>query len=224
MLLSGKGRHRKPADPVKPVRNIATAAGVAGAAAAIPFVGSGSAAAASVDTWEAVAQCESSGNWSINTGNGYYGGLQFAQSSWEAAGGTRYAPRADLATKEQQIATAERLLEIQGPQAWACAGAGGLTADGPAAGVDPGGSDGTADGGHETERPAGPEQQQEQARPGDATPQEARGKYEVREGDTLWSIAEAHGIEGGWQKLYELNGDIVDAPDVIYPGQKLRLA
>ena len=56
--------------------------------------------------WDAIAACESGGNWHINTGNGYYGGLQFAQGSWEGAGGLQYAPRADLATREQQIATA----------------------------------------------------------------------------------------------------------------------
>lgn len=59
--------------------------------------------------WDAVAECESSGNWSINTGNGYYGGLQFDQQTWEAHGGLEFAPRADLATREQQIAVAERL-------------------------------------------------------------------------------------------------------------------
>lgn len=71
-----------------------------------------------IPDWEAIAAGESSGNWQINTGNGYFGGLQFAQSSWEAAGGTKYAPRADLATKEQQIAAAEELLKMQGPGAW----------------------------------------------------------------------------------------------------------
>ena len=56
--------------------------------------------------YDAIAACESGGNWSINTGNGYYGGLQFAQSTWVGAGGLEYAPRADLATREQQIAIA----------------------------------------------------------------------------------------------------------------------
>lgn len=59
--------------------------------------------------WDDIAACESGGNWSINSGNGYYGGLQFLQSTWEGAGGGEYAPRADLATREQQIAVAERL-------------------------------------------------------------------------------------------------------------------
>lgn len=70
--------------------------------------------------WDAIAQCESGGNWSINTGNGYYGGLQFSQSSWQAAGGLKYAKRADEATKSQQIATAQVLLTMQGIGAWGC--------------------------------------------------------------------------------------------------------
>lgn len=72
------------------------------------------------DMWMSIAQCESGGNWSINTGNGYYGGLQFLTSSWLAAGGGQYAPRADLATMEQQMLVADNLLAIQGRSAWEC--------------------------------------------------------------------------------------------------------
>lgn len=68
--------------------------------------------------WDATALKESGGNWAINTGNGYYGGLQFSQSSWELAGGLQYAPRADLASPQQQKMAADRLLAIQGPGAW----------------------------------------------------------------------------------------------------------
>ncbi|PZG89342.1 hypothetical protein C1I97_31435 [Streptomyces sp. NTH33] len=78
-------------------------------------------AAASAPDWDAIAACESSGNWRANTGNGYYGGLQFRQSSWVAAGGLRYAPRADKATRKQQIAVAKRLAALQGMSAWGCA-------------------------------------------------------------------------------------------------------
>ncbi|MEF9881609.1 transglycosylase family protein [Streptomyces sp. P9-A4] len=70
--------------------------------------------------WDAIAQCESGGNWRANTGNGHYGGLQFTPSSWRAAGGRRYAVRADLATKSEQIATAKRLAALQGMGAWRC--------------------------------------------------------------------------------------------------------
>ncbi|MEV0977571.1 transglycosylase family protein [Streptomyces sp. NPDC049915] len=71
--------------------------------------------------WDAIAACESGGNWQANTGNGYYGGLQFSRSSWRAAGGLRYAPRADLATRRQQIKVARRLATQQGMSAWGCA-------------------------------------------------------------------------------------------------------
>jgi hypothetical protein len=78
--------------------------------------------AASGINWDAIAQCESGGNWSTNIGNGYYGGLQFTQQSWAGFGGTAYAPRADLATREQQIAAAERLVQAQGLGAWPVCG------------------------------------------------------------------------------------------------------
>lgn len=99
-------------------RLVAGVMGVSTVAVALS-VGSGSPASAATNTtWDKVAKCESSGNWSINTGNGYYGGLQFSQSTWAAYGGTAYAARADLATKAQQIAIAERVLKSQGPGAW----------------------------------------------------------------------------------------------------------
>jgi Transglycosylase-like domain len=68
--------------------------------------------------WDRIAQCESGGNWAINTGNGYYGGLQFLGSTWRAYGGTQYASRADLASREQQIAIAERVKNDVGWVAW----------------------------------------------------------------------------------------------------------
>ncbi|RVW06304.1 resuscitation-promoting factor [Rhodococcus spongiicola] len=70
------------------------------------------------ETWDALAQCEAGGNWSINTGNGYYGGVQFNQGTWERQGGLKYAPRADLATREEQIAIATRTQQTQGWGAW----------------------------------------------------------------------------------------------------------
>lgn len=68
--------------------------------------------------WDRLAQCESSGNWAINTGNGYFGGLQFLQATWEGFGGGAFAPRADLASREQQIIVAERVRARQGWGAW----------------------------------------------------------------------------------------------------------
>ncbi|MDO5628812.1 MAG: transglycosylase family protein [Mobilicoccus sp.] len=103
--------------------SVATAP-VAEAATAAPAVSQTRAA----NVWDRVAACESNGNWSINTGNGYYGGLQFSASSWRAAGGTRYANLPHRASKAQQIATAQNLLRMQGPNAWpTCSKRAGLT-------------------------------------------------------------------------------------------------
>jgi hypothetical protein len=100
------------------------------AALAAPLLASGTANAASVSTWEKVAQCESGGNWSINTGNGYYGGLQFSLSTWDAYGGQQYAAYPNQATEEQQILIGQNVLAAQGQDAWpTCGPAAGLGAD-----------------------------------------------------------------------------------------------
>ena len=85
-------------------------------------------ATAQDNVWDRVAQCESSGNWSINTGNGYYGGLQFWHPTWVSFGGDQYAPYAHQATKVQQITIAQKVLRVQGPGAWpVCSVRAGLT-------------------------------------------------------------------------------------------------
>lgn len=125
MLRTGyKGRHRRPAPPKS--RRIVTFAGAAGTAAAIPLVGTAdTASAASVDTWEAVAQCESSGNWKINTGNGHYGGLQFKPATWSSNGGVGNPA---TAPRSEQIRVAENVLRTQGIKAWPKCGAKGMAA------------------------------------------------------------------------------------------------
>ena len=122
MIRRHTGRHREISRARVWAYRGATVGVVAGAAA----LGlAGSASAAPDTTWDSVAQCESTGNWAINTGNGFYGGLQFTESTWNAYGGQQYASRADLASREQQIAVAEQTLAGQGWGAWACAYAGG---------------------------------------------------------------------------------------------------
>jgi hypothetical protein len=109
------GRHRKPTSTGRTVAKVAvTSAIMGGASAAL----AGHAAAAPDADWDRLAQCESGGNWAINTGNGYQGGLQFNQGTWAAHGGTQYAPSANQATREQQIAVAEKVLSTQGWGAW----------------------------------------------------------------------------------------------------------
>ena len=126
---------RKP----RPLRNRIVGVAIAGSATFVTGVGLSAPAQAVGSVWDAVAACESGGNWSINTGNGYYGGLQFSGSTWNGFGGTRYASRAHLASKSEQIATAQRVLAAQGPGAWpTCSRRAGLTrANGGAATVAP---------------------------------------------------------------------------------------
>ncbi|WP_269779331.1 transglycosylase family protein [Propioniciclava soli] len=94
------------------------------------MVAAPSAQAFDLAVWDRVAQCESTGNWAINTGNGYYGGLQFSASTWRAYGGAEYASYAHQASKAQQIAIARRTLAAQGPGAWpTCSRRAGLTRD-----------------------------------------------------------------------------------------------
>ena len=113
------GRHRKPTASAVNVAKIAfTGAVIGGGSLAL----AGQAGAATDGEWDQVARCESGGNWAINTGNGYQGGLQFSPSTWASHGGGEYAPAANLATKEEQIAVAERVLATQGKGAWPVCG------------------------------------------------------------------------------------------------------
>jgi nucleoid-associated protein YgaU len=242
------GRHRTPSTARKIVLRGATIGVVAGAAV-IGFAGSASAAPDS--TWDAVANCESTNNWSINTGNGYYGGLQFSQSTWDAYGGQDYAARADLASRDQQIAVAESTLAGQGWGAWACAGAGGQEASSGRSVSSSSSSD------EEEAAPAASSSSQssradrsrswnedssssnESSSSDDsgwnddssssndsswtAPTSAADGTYTVVSGDTLSGIAAANGVAGGWEALYAANSDVVADADWIYVGQVLRL-
>ncbi|QWC86521.1 LysM peptidoglycan-binding domain-containing protein [Nocardioidaceae bacterium] len=184
------------------------AAAVAGLAAA-PTLLASPAEAASTATWDRLAQCESSGDWSINTGNGYYGGLQFYQPTWEGFGGLAYAPRADLASKSQQIAVAERVLDTQGWGAWpACSAKLGL---------------GQAD------RNGGGDRDVRPSRGGDRSASSSSGSttsagtinYVVQAGDTLARIAAREGTS--WRDVYAVNRDTVSDPNLIYVGQTLQI-
>ena len=119
------GRHRKPTNTGRTVAKFALTSAVLGVTG-VAF--SGTANAAPDSDWDRLAQCESGGNWGINTGNGYQGGLQFSPSTWNAYGGQQYAPTAHQASRDQQIAVAERVLEGQGWGAWpSCSSSLGLS-------------------------------------------------------------------------------------------------
>lgn len=175
---------------------------VLGGAAALSLgVLAGPASAAAPNDWDAVAACESSGNWAINTGNGYYGGLQFSASTWAAYGGREYASNAHLATKAQQIVVAERTLDGQGKGAWPTCGK-ALDPSAPEAG-------------------AAPAVQTLAAAP--AVAPAGGGNYTVRAGDTLGKIAQQQGVAGGWRALYAANDDRLSNPNRISVGQVLQL-
>lgn len=204
----------------------------ASAAAATIGLFAGTAQTANADTghnWAGVAQCESSGNWHINTGNDFYGGLQFTESTWLAYGGGNYASRADLATESAQIAVAEKVLAGQDIGAWPVCGrylTGGSTpntANQPArqrpaqsshrsASTQPSRADNDADG--DDSRP--PARESGAANTG-------QGSYVVRSGDTLSGIAQAHYIPGGWPALAVLNHATITDPNLIYPNEKIAL-
>ncbi|MEW5810145.1 MAG: transglycosylase family protein [Actinomycetota bacterium] len=103
------------------------AAAMSGAFAAVPMALEGATATAHADSvnWDAIAQCESGGNWSINTGNGHYGGLQFKQATWSSNGG-KGSPA--TASRAEQIRVAENVLQTQGLKAWPKCGAAGMSA------------------------------------------------------------------------------------------------
>lgn len=188
------------------VRNLGRLAAVVALGAA-PVLVSTPADAASDSTWDRLAQCESGGDWQINTGNGYYGGVQFSQSTWEGFGGAQYASRADLASRSQQIATAEQVLDTQGWGAWpACSAELGL-GDAEAAGTPSSGG---------TESPA-PQSS------GNSASKSSGGDYTVQSGDTLSKIADAQGVDGGWRAIYDANSGELSAPNVIHIGQTLQL-
>jgi hypothetical protein len=197
-------------------RRAAVGAALTGAVLAALAVGS-PAHAASSSTWDAVARCESGGNWHINTGNGYYGGLQFSASTWRAYGGGAYASRADLASRGAQIAVAERVLASQGPGAWpVCGPRAGLSRGSAAPRVRQA----------PTPHPAPRSPRREASTPSRSgvrsAPVTGGPSYTVRPGDWLSTIAAAHGTS--WQRLYALNRGRIQDPDLIYPGQVLRIS
>ncbi|MEV6192795.1 transglycosylase family protein [Streptomyces sp. NPDC051920] len=230
MLFSSKGKHRRPNKATR----VATLAGVTGVAIAAPLMAAGNASAATASEWDAVAQCESGGNWSINTGNGYYGGLQFSSSTWAAYGGTAYASTADQASKSQQITIGEKVLAAQGKGAWPTCGTGlsSTPYGGGSAPAAPSSSSSdasqSAPATRTTEQPASRSAERPAAQKTVTTPtgkkvKKGDGEYKVVKGDTLSSIAEKKHVKGGWQKLFKLNKDIVADADFIYPGQQLHL-
>jgi LysM repeat protein len=199
-----RGRHRAPSTTGRTLAHTALAGAVVGA----PLLAAPAANAAPDSVWDRVAQCESGGNWSINTGNGFFGGLQFTPSTWRGFGGVQFADMPNRATREQQIVVAERVLAGQGWGAWpVCSRKAGATGQ-PA-----------------TQRNAPVLQlaaKPAPARPAAALSAPAKPGYVVLRGDTLSGIAARQHVAGGWQAIVAKNPTLQN-PNHISPGQHLTL-
>jgi hypothetical protein len=191
------------------------AAGTAGTAV---LLGPASAAQAKSVNWDAVAQCESGGNWSINTGNGYYGGLQFNRGTWNAYGGTKYASTADRASRAEQIRIAEKVLDGQGIGAWpVCGRKGGSTKHYKVS---------RASKAHKsvTHRSVTHKSVTHKKASAPKVTRATGVTYLVRSGDTLSTIAGKHAVKGGWRTLYAHNKSTIGSdPNLILPGQRLAV-
>ena len=187
----------------------------------IGLLGATPAEAATTTVWDRVAKCESGGNWKINSGNGFYGGVQFSASTWKAHGGKTYASQAHLATKAEQIAIARRVLARQGPGAWpTCSRRAGLTKSNGKASAhamqasNPGAS----------KNQKASESNKKIAKKSTHKKYSASGKtVHVKRGDTLRKIAKRYHVEGGWKGLWKLNKKTIKDPNLIYIGQILKI-
>ena len=212
------------------------AVSIAGVALSASAANAAVPATAPASTWDSLAQCESGGNWGINTGNGYAGGLQFSPGTWAAYGGTGSAANA---SREQQIAVAEKVQAGQGWGAWpACAAKLGLTGGAIA-------PQSTSKSLAPAAVPAPAKVPARTAAPKAAAPKAAAPKvaapkaaaaprhvaavalsgqtYTIQSGDSLSKIAEKLNIAGGWQLLADANAKTISNPDLVFPGQVLQL-
>ncbi|MBE1500555.1 LysM repeat protein [Amycolatopsis lexingtonensis] len=205
--MSYRGKHRKMSAATRTVARVAIAGIAVGAPLAI------AATPASATNWDAIAQCESGGNWSTSTGNGYYGGLQFTQSTWKAYGGTGNPQNA---SREQQIAVAERVLQGQGIGAWPVCGKKGGGSSAPKATAK---TNTTKKVTPKKSTPA-PKVAAAPAATGVASSNPA-GDYTVVAGDSLSKIAKQFNVQGGYAKLQELNAKYIPNADLILVGQKI---
>ncbi|HWA66312.1 MAG TPA: transglycosylase family protein [Mycobacteriales bacterium] len=206
-----RGRHRKPTTSARVAAVGVMGVGAAAASVLTPTAAHAVTATATDTQWDRVAQCESGGNWHINTGNGYYGGLQFAATTWSSFDGPGYAPRADLASREQQIDIANKVLAAEGWNAWpVCSQDAG-----------PAGPPDAQTRGNAHLRRAKHHRKTLQAEP-EKVARSWERIYVVRRGDSLYSIARAKRVEGGWQALYEHNRAVVgDNPQHLDVGARL---
>lgn len=232
--------------------NSKTTMRVLGAGAAVALsagIGLATAAPAHADVWDQVAQCESSGNWNISTGNGFYGGLQFTQSTWNAYGGSGNPANASAS---EQKAVAQRVLAGQGPGAWpVCGPRAGLSRSNGGSSSYSSSSDSSSNfsSSHSTrsyrthsyrthsyssssDSSSNYTPRHSSGYTADAAPsyQLPRHAYKgngnhvtVHSGDTLSKLARANNVKGGWLALWSINHTKISNPDLIEAGQSIEL-
>ncbi|WP_020669957.1 transglycosylase family protein [Amycolatopsis nigrescens] len=210
--MSYRGKHRKMSAASKNIARVA----IAGLAVGAPLAIAATPAQAAGTDWDAIAKCESGGNWSTNTGNGYAGGLQFSPSTWKAYGGQGSAHNA---SRDEQIAVAERVKAGQGIGAWPVCGKKAGSAGSSAKSKAPAKSQQKKSTPKKSTESA-PKKQQAPAPSGVAS-SNPNGDYTVVAGDTLSKIAGAHNVQGGFAKLKELNSQYIPDADFIVVGQKI---
>ena len=187
---------------------------VTGIALAVPLVVATGSAQADPD-WDAIAKCESGGNWNTNTGNGYYGGLQFSAGTWRANGGHGSPANA---SREEQIRVAQNVLKSQGIRAWpVCGKRGGSSGASTTKAAKAKPKNRPAATRSATSEPAAPVLPVAPA----TSLSNPAGDYTVVMGDSLSTIAERLAVVGGWQALWEKNKAFIADPDVIQVGQQL---
>ena len=188
-------------------RSLLRLAVVGAVATGAPLALAGTASAAPESAWDRLAQCESGGNWNTNTGNGYYGGIQFNPSTWRAYGGSGMPHQA---SKAQQIAVAERTLAAQGWNAWpSCSRKMGLRGHAPSA------DKASAPAARKVSAPA------KASTKTSTKAASSGGTYTVKRGDTLGKIAAAHGKS--WKAVYDANRGALSNPHVLKVGTTLHV-
>jgi len=211
-----RGRHRGRSNTTRALAVGGTGVG----ALAVSVIAPTAAHATTTAQWDRVAQCESGGNWSADTGNGYYGGLQFAASTWNGFGGDKYAQLASDASKQQQITIADKVLAAQGWGAWPVCSQQAGVANTPT--TQPSSESGAqARTAHRRNFVVYGWGVDWEYHAGEHTGSNT-GIYRVHKGDTLNSIATAH--HEGWHHLYKVNRDVIGPhPKHLHVGEELRV-
>jgi hypothetical protein len=207
--MAYEGKHRKSSAAL---RNIARVV-VAGAVIGVPLALATTPAQADPVNWDAIAQCESGGNWGIDTGNGYSGGLQFSPGTWQSNGGSGNPANASRA---EQIRVAENVLQSQGIGAWPVCGARGGSSGGGGGYSAP-----QQQSSNESTSYEAPQQQQAAPVKPVLAKSNPKGDYKVKAGDTLTKIAKDRKVTGGWQALFNKNKQFIGDPNLIVVGQKI---